>query len=194
MKKMLAVLFVVCLACGIGKAQESTGGEAKTLAPGAIMTIYSITENGMPAPGADPLEVVLDSSEGFSRNNLKKYKDTEAHYRACNIIAWEGYLNIPADGEYVFSGKSFDGNKVNFYINEKKVLFFSSSLRDDSSFTASKSLRMKQGDYKVQLYLASPQRNHYEYSMSSSFTLQFWSKSNPIKKFPVSPAKLYHLN
>ena len=90
MKKMLAVLFVVCLACGIAKAQESTGGEAKTLAPGAVLTIYPNTENGMPAPGADPLEVVLDSCDSFSRDNLKKYNDTRAHHGALVIIAWEG--------------------------------------------------------------------------------------------------------
>ena len=121
LKTLVAVCTVVC-GTYLVSAQE-----ALKAAPGAALYIYNLSDSVKPAPEAEPISVIVDSSAQFSQGNLRKNNETLKFLNQQLFLVWTGYISITKKGIYTFSMSynkqhSWNNPSVVFQINDKDFL------------------------------------------------------------------------
>ena len=179
--KTFAVIFatagIMCMA---------SANDAPKAVPGAEMYVYSITDLKKPTSDADPLAVVVDKSEDFSKGNLRRNSETSKFRNQSVFIVWKGYIAIPQRGVYTFAlsyndpCRSYDD--VFFQINGKD--FLDICLLPKSKYNDSRSLLLDKGHYEIKIINRCPN--------SHDFSIKMWNKARPLKKAKITPAIMVH--
>ena len=173
---------VLAIVCSVSLFAQT----ASKRMPGAALYVYNINNADKPAPGAEPINVIVDSQRGFNRMNLSKYNETYAIYNRDLHLVWTGYIYIEQEGVYIFSlnyndTNNFGAPSVIFQINDKNFLKIS---LDQRLYSNSCSVRMGKGYYKLTFMCRA--------TGESNFSVRMWNKATPLKKIDITPASLYH--
>ena len=182
LKTLVAVCTVVC-GTYLVSAQE-----ALKVAPGSALYIYNLSDSVKPAPEAEPISVIVDSSAQFSKLNLSKNKETYKFTNQELFLVWTGYISITQKGIYTFSmsynaTNSWMAPSVVFQINGKDFLRIIQS-RKENKLNDSLSLALEKGNYEIKLICRA--------TGVHEFSVKMWNKLRPLKKFEITPASMVH--
>lgn len=174
----------------MGAAFVLGADEAVKAAPGAVLSVYSLTDALRPDPDADPITVIVDRGDWFSYGNLSKNSETEKLNGQKLVLVWKGYIEIPAQGVYTFSAsyvRTADCPENTFIqLNGKDFLNLYQRIKNDTRLNAVKSVRLAKGHYELTVISWMPV--YY----AADFTLKMWDKRKPLKKYVISPASMVH--
>ena len=182
-KSVFLTLVLTGAAFVIGAAEEVKA------VPGAALYVYRITTDAdRPEANADPITVVVDKSNGFGYGNLRKDPETNKLFNQDVFMVWKGYIQIPAPGIYTFSASFLSsggrwGNIVVFQLNGKD--FLSIHHLNKVKLNDSRSVSLAKGSYEITVIYKAKGLCH-------DFTLKYWRKDKPFKKYSVIPSGMLH--
>ncbi len=196
MKKLAIAGVIGCVAVNVLANTVAETPQFKAV-PGAYMMFYDHTPADMPSPDAEPLVSIIDNSSDFSWENMRKNKETSEYSNQPGFRVWSGFIKIPAKDMYSFvlscrNYGSYQGNRdgshnnVRVLINGKELLHIYSGERDRVKKNDAKRLLLEGGYYSIQII------SKWAIYGVNPFTLKFSPKSNPVKKYDVTPATLFH--
>lgn len=161
-----------------------TGADAAKikLAPGA--SCYAWNQNTKSKPSSVPSGGFVDESANFHCGNIHQCEELKNTHEKC-FIMWEGYLQIPKDGNYRFTL-----NMTNFWRRDTNVKIYLNSsvlmtrLKEDAE-TQTASAALKRGFVKVRVH-CNPERG-----IDVGFLLKF-APATAMKMTAITPSTLYH--
>ena len=177
MSTLLKTFSAVLALCGALSCFAAPAASAPKAVPGAALYIYQWTDAMRPTADADPVAVIVDTTDAFSQNNVNKNAETAKFWKQHRFMVWQGYVSIPANGNYTWS-LSFDksgayhssATNVIVQINKKDFLGISKIAKKRKENDV-RSLTLAQGDYEITVIMRAPNSYHEGYP----FTLKMWN-------------------
>lgn len=161
--------------------------DAQVAASGAELSLYHLTGAVRPSTDIKPLITIVDKANSFSKNNLRRNKETKSFQRQNVFMVWNGYISVPQTGNYTFS--MFYSSLRPAYHKLRNTIFQISNkdliVISDKQTSQNRSLALEKGDYKITIIHKGLPR--------ADFSLEMFDNVNPQNKTKINPATMVHI-
>ncbi|MBP5640473.1 MAG: hypothetical protein J6X55_13395 [Victivallales bacterium] len=189
MKKLVLSLFLYII-------MGSLIAGSVTAKPGCQFLVY--LRDGKKISESDPVEIAIDKDDYFSEYAIKKHGFNSRWGKDLRVL-WKGFILIPQDGMYCFSGKFVIKNSKNGHYASVKIgedeLFYVCINPDDTikkkwgTDADSKEIELKKGAYSFEVFMNI---NGPAFGVGNSFVLKYWDVKRPLVQQKIYPGMLYH--
>lgn len=184
MKKIMLAAMAILVCSGV----YAKPAKKVRLAPGAACYVWNedtTTKPQTPATGA-----FVDTCDFFEALNIKKCNETKNIERNF-FVMWEGYLQVPQSGDYVFNLQPRgDVYTVKVFINGKTLFDYS---WNKSKTTLTGQISLKRGFARVRIYTSIGKIGYGHPGGRDRSGFDITTKpAKAMKTSSVSPATLFH--